>query len=311
MDLTVIIPVCNEEKNVTLLFNKIEKELENLNYEIIFINDGSSDNTEKVLNELYLKDSKHIKIIDFSRNFGKDAAIYAGLTYAKGKYSVIIDGDLQQDPKYLPKMYDFLENNPDYDVVAMTINKRENMNIFKKIGGSLFYFVVNKISYINFYKNASDFRMFRNNVKKAFLSLNESNRFSKGIFSWVGFKTKYMRYDVLNRQFGKTKFNYNNAIKYASSGIINYSNRLLLVPFKIGAVFSLVGFIALLCLIIISIIKKEIYNDFLWIISLITFFFGIIMLFQGITGAYLSILFQEVKNRPIYIIKNSKGIDNK
>ena len=309
MNLSIIIPIYNEKENIPIIINQIKDALRKLSYEIIFVNDGSVDNTEELLEELYLKNKKNLRVINFSRNFGKDAAIYAGLTYAKGKYTVIIDGDLQQNPHYLPEMYQFLEENPNYDVVAMVINKRKKMNFFKKIGSHLFYPTINKFSYVNFNKDTSDFRMFRENVKLSILSLKESNRFSKGIFSWIGFQTKYMKYNVENRQYGKTKYNFVKSCKYAFNGIINYSDKLLLLPFKLGIPTSIISFIILLYLIFLAIINKEVHT-FLLTIFLILFLFSILMIFLGILGCYLNVIFKEVKNRPIYIIKNTKGLND-
>ena len=172
MKLSIIVPMLNEAENVSKMYAQIKHSLKKVKYEIIFVNDGSVDNTEIELNKIYNADNS-VKIIHFSRNFGKDAAIYAGMEVANSEYTAIIDGDMQQHPKYLLEMYNYLEKNKACDQVCMVPAKRKNMSIIKRIGGKLFYKLINHISGIKFREDASDFRMFRNNVKKAVLSLKE------------------------------------------------------------------------------------------------------------------------------------------
>ena len=307
MQLSIIIPAYNEEGNIKKIYESIIKALKKVNYEIIFINDGSIDNTDIELVKLYDTDKKHVKTISFSRNFGKDAAIYAGLEYANGKYTSIIDADMQQDPKYLLEMYNFLERNADYDQVAMTIKKRKNIALFKRIGGNFFYKVINLLSNTEFKQNASDFRMFRENVKEAIISLKETNRFSKGIISWIGFNTKYMEYDVKSRYAGKTKFNFKKSINYAVEGITDYSDKPLKLATCTGLIMFIPSFICLLYIIIKSIIIKEVLNKFLMIIFLIISIGGFQLICIGIIGKYLYKSFIETKKRPIYIIKRKDG----
>lgn len=305
MQLSIIIPTYNEEGNVKALYETIKETLNNIKYEIIFINDGSKDQTEHNLNELYNKNND-IKIIHFSRNFGKDAAIYAGLKHASGEYTAIIDADMQQHPKYLLEMFNFLENNKNYDQVAMTIKKRKK-GIFSKLGSTFFYKLINKLSDIRFAEDASDFRMFRSYVKDAILSLPENNRFSKGIFNWVGFETKYMEYDVQKRLSGKSKFNFKNSLKYAIEGIVGYSTKPLRIATIIGLISSLSSFIYLLYLIIKTLIIGSDTPGFATIVCLILFIGGIQLICIGILGEYLAKTYLEVKNRPIYVSKDEKG----
>ncbi len=302
MKLSVIVPVFNEEENVHKVYMTIKKNLKDIKHEIIFVNDGSVDNTYKELDKIY-KLGSGIKIITFSRNFGKDAAIYAGMKNASGKYTAIIDGDMQQNPKYLIEMYDFLEKNKEYDQVCMLPNKRKNMSLVKRIGGHLFYKLMNRLSTIKFMEDASDFRMFNTSVKEAVLSLSENNRFSKGIFNWVGFNTKSMIYDVEPRLYGKTKFNFKRSVNYALIGIIDYAENPLNIFARLGLINLFGGFVLLIYLVIKSIILNELYMKFYLLLSVIFVLAGIIMLGISFICLYLSRMQVEIKKRPIYVIK--------
>lgn len=248
--ISVIIPTFNEEGNILELNKKLLNNLKNLDYELIYIDDGSNDNTLKKIKSIALKD-ENVKYISFSRNFGKESAMYAGLKYAKGDYICIIDSDLQQNPKYIVSMYEYLKDNDDVDQIAMVMKNRKNENIIKRNLKKIFYKTINKLSDINLIDGASDFRMFRRNVLNAILSLNEKNRFSKGIFSWIGFNTQYMYYDVEKRFSGKTKFNNKEQISYAIKGITNHSIKPLYLSTIIGTVISSISLIY----IIITIVK--------------------------------------------------------
>jgi len=296
MKLSIIIPVFNEEENIEKIYSEIIK-LFSFKYEIIFINDGSNDNTYNELEKLYKKDNKHIKVINFSRNFGKDAAIYAGLKYSCGEYNCIIDGDMQQSPKYLIDMIKYLDENKSCDSVAMCANSRKNEFFLKSFFIKLFYMFINLVSDIKFKKDAGDFRMFRNNVKDAILNVKEKTRFSKGIFNSIGFNTYYMQYDIDKRYSGKTKFNILNSFKYALRGIINYSNKPIIIGLIIGLILIIIG-------ILFEIINIEISNN------IILIFIGVIFLYLYIIGIYVYNLFIEVKDRPIYIIKSMLGIED-
>ena len=309
MKLSIIIPALNEEGNIDAVYKNIKNLFSTISYEIIFVNDGSTDKTYKVMESIYKGDKTHVRVINFSRNFGKDAAIYAGLEYALGEYTAIIDADMEQDPKYLIEMLSFLEKNPEYDQVAMSIEERISGSKFKKIGSKQFYKLINKLSDTKFDNDVSDFRMFRSYVKEAILSLKEKNRFSKGIFNWIGFNTKIMKYKVNKRLSGKTKFNTKKLVKYAIDGITNYSTRPLRFATVLGFITSGAGFIYLLYVIIKTLIAGIDTPGFATIVCLILFIGGIQLIAIGILGEYLSRTFIETKERPIYIAKNKLGFD--
>ncbi len=309
MKLDVIIPCYNEEGNIFLLNNKLKDILKDINYKLIYINDGSQDKTYEKLETIYNQDKEHIKVINFSRNFGKDAAIFAGMKYSNAKYCAIIDSDMQQNPKYLIKMLNFLEENPDYDQVAMINKERSNDNFFVKSLKKLFYKFINLISDTKFKEDASDFRMFSKSAKEAILNLGEINRFSKGIFSWIGFKTKYLEYKVEKRYSGKSNFNLTNSFKYAFNGIINFSTKPLRMATITGLLTSSISFIYFIIMLLETLIKGNDVPGYPSIICLILILGGINLLAIGIVGEYISKIYLEIKKRPIYITKNTLGFD--
>lgn len=309
MKLSIIIPMLDEEENADLIYNNIASIFDGIDIEMIFIDDGSQDKTYKVLQSLYKKDDKRVRVISFSRNFGKDAAIYAGLEHATGEYTAIIDADMEQNPNYLLKMLTFLDSNPDYDQVAMTIKKRKSGSFIKRLGAKIFYKCINALSDVKFVDDASDFRMFRTSVKNAILNMPEKNRFSKGLFAWAGFNTKYMEYDVGKRTKGKSKFNFRKSTKYAIDGIVGFSVKPLKLATIFGLITSMCGFIYLLYIIIKTLALGKDTPGFATIVCLILFIGGIQLLSIGILGEYISKMFIETKERPIYIVKKSLGFE--
>lgn len=308
MKLSVVIPCKNEDSNIVNLYNRLSEELKNTKYELIVIDDGSTDDTLKILKELYKKDMVHIKIISFSRNFKKEAAMLAGLRHATGDYISIIDGDLQHNPKYLTEMMEFLDNNPTYDQVAMVMKKRKEKK-FMVLCKKIFYKIINKLSDTHFEKDASDFRMFRKNVKDAIISLGEKNRFSKGIFSWVGFNTKYLEYDVEERVGGKSSFNFKNSLSYAIEGITSFSTK----PLKWSIGLGLINILIAIVIFIIKIIKffasSIKFSNFIILILLLLLISGVLFIMIGMIGLYVSQICLEVKGRPDYIIKEKIGFE--
>ena len=302
MKLSVIVPCKNEAGNVNKLNEKLQDVLKDINHEIIFIDDGSTDDT---LNEL--KKLKDIKIISFSKNFKKEAAIYAGLKYSKGEYTCIIDGDLQQDPKYLIRMIKELDKNEFYQVVM--VNKKRKEFFLNKFLKKIFYKLMNIISDVDFINGASDFRMFNGLVKNAILEMSEVNRFSKGLFSWIGFNTCYMEYDVLKRYSGKSKFNFKENIKYAFTGIIGFSIKPLKIATFFGILSSISSFIYFIILLIKTLIVGKDVPGYASILCVILLLGGIQLITIGILGEYLGRTYIEVKKRPIYLIKEKIGFD--
>lgn len=310
MKLSLIIPCFNEEKNIEPFFQKCLENLKNLKIEYIFINDGSKDSTLKSIKDLIKNNAKeNINCLNFSRNFGKEASILAGLKKAQGNYAAIIDADLQQHPKYIKKMYDFLVNNQDYDSVACYQEKRKESKIlifFKKI----FYKLINKLSDVPFYENASDFRMLNRKMIDAILSMEEYYRFSKGLFSYIGFNTYYMPYTVEKRLHGKSSWSFLKLCKYAINGIISFS----LAPLKLATWIGSVSFLASIIYLIVVICQKLFIgielNGYPTIVCLLLFFGGVQLIFIGIVGEYLGRTYMEVKKRPKYIIKDEIDKDN-
>ena len=305
MKLSIIIPCHNEEGNVHKIYDKILEEFKDTKIELIFIDDGSRDKTIEELEELYNRDKKRVRVISFSRNFNKEAAIYAGLVHSTGDYTCIIDADLQQNPKYLVEMINYLDDNPECDQVVMTKIKPID-NSFIKFCKRLFYNLIDSLSDTHFEKDASDFRMFRKSVTESILKMAEVNRFSKGIFSWLGYKTKYLQYEVEPRLIGKTKFNFKNSFKYALDGIVGYTVKPLLLSFYLG-LFILVGDIGYL---IFTIIRGSAAYEYSILIIIILFISSIQLIALGIIGEYLSKLYLEIKNRPIYIARKKLGFED-
>lgn len=308
MQLSIIVPCYNEEKNVTELTKKINETFKKKYiYEIIFINDGSKDNTLTELKKIATNKKLNIKIINFSRNFGKEAAIYAGLKEAKGNYVNIIDADLQQNPKYVLKMVNFLETHPEYDIITTYQKERKENKILKFFKRS-FYKIINKMSETEFINGASDFRTFRKNVVKSILEVNEYYRFSKGIFSWIGYNVYYMPYKVEKRFQGTTKWSFYNLFKYAINGIISFSTSPLHLATILGLFFSFLSIIYLIIVIIQKLLYQINIEGYATIVALILLLGGIQLLCIGIIGEYLARTYVETKKRPIYIAKEI--IDN-
>lgn len=314
MKLSIVIPCYNEENNVELIYNEIKNNFKKIkDYEIIFINDGSKDNTIGNLKHINKKAHENIKIINFSRNFGKEAAMYAGLKESRGEYVSIIDADMQQDPKLVLEMVEFLDKHQDYDSVATFQQERKEgkvLTFFK----DCFYKIINKMSETAFIQGASDFRTFRRTMVDSILSLGEYYRFSKGIFSWVGYNTYYMPYEVKERATGKTTWSFWKLFKYAIEGIVSFSTAPLRLATFIGLVSSFVSIIYLLVVIIQKIFFSIAVPGYATIVVLILLIGGLQLFSLGLLGEYVARTYVETKRRPIYIAKeiitNSKDEKN-
>lgn len=303
MKLSIIVPCKNEEGNVKNIYEKINESMKNIKYEIIYIDDGSEDNTLKILNTIYKCDKSHVKILSFSRNFGKEAAMLAGLQHSTGEYTCIIDGDLQQNPRYLLEMLDFLDKNSEYDEVAMVINKRKDERKIIILFKNIFYKLIDSLSDVHFENSASDFRMFRENVKNSIINMKEKNRFLKGLFSYAGFNIKYLPYEVEKRNSGKSSFDLKSSFNYAMEGILSFSTKPLKFAFIFGTTCLFASFIYLIILLAVFSNITSI-NILIYLFLLIS---GLQFIVVGIIGTYLSKIYIEIKDRPTYIIKEKIG----
>lgn len=300
MKLSLVVPCYNEEGNIKTFYNYVKEKYNNIkNYEMVFVNDGSRDNTFKELKEIST-DKKHVKVLSFSRNFGKEAAMLAGLKHAEGDYIAIIDADMQQDPMIVLDMLNILEKDENYDIVAAFQEKRREgklLSFFKKS----FYSIINNMSQVEFRQGASDFRLFRRCVVESILSLEEKNRFSKGIFSFVGYNTYYLPYVPEERNAGVSSFSFGKLLNYAISGIVSFSTKPLRIPIYLGITFFIATFITF----ILFLFNMEIV---LGLAVLMLFIGGLQFIVMGIMGEYLSQMHVESKNRPVYIIKDKINI---
>lgn len=314
MKLSFVIPCYNEEGNVLLMYEAIRTALAGKEYrdrvELVFINDGSRDGTRAALRKLHAErqGELHIKVVDFSRNFGKEAALYAGLSNAVGEYITIIDADLQQRPETALEMVDFLDGHPEYDCVAAFQQKRREgkvLTFFK----DCFYKIINRLTDITFVQGASDFRTMRRCMAESILSMKEYFRFSKGIFSWVGYETYYMPYEAQKRATGTSKWSFRKLFRYAISGIVSFTT----APLKFATVSGvLASFFALVYLVIVLIQKLAFGIDipgYATLVVLILFIGGIQLLMLGILGEYLAMIYVEGKHRPIYVAREVLGYE--
>lgn len=311
MKLSLICPCYNEEKNILPFVDSVAETFKDLkDYEIILINDGSTDETLRQMKKAGEEYSCNIKIINLSRNFGKEAAMYAGMEHCCGDLITIIDSDLQQDPEIAKKMVDILEARPEFDCVCAYQEARIE-NGFKRLCKKAFYKIANSATDIEFHDGASDFRTFRSYVKDAILSLGETNRFSKGIFSWVGFSTKYIPYIARERQNGKSSFNFFKLFRYAVNGIISFST----APLKLAGIVGSTAIFFSIIYSVITVIRKLVDNinvdGFTQLVILIAFLGGIQLFSVGIIGEYLAKNYIETKKRPVYIAKEIIDYDNK
>lgn len=305
--ISVIIPCYNEEEALPLFYKeitKVAKEMKEVDFEFIFVNDGSKDKTLIKLRQLAKKDTK-VKYISFSKNFGKEAAMYAGFEKAIGDFACIMDADLQDPPSLLPEMYKAITKEG-FDSVATRRVSRKGEPIIRSFFARMFYKLINKISKTDIVDGARDYRLMTRQMLDSILAMKEYNRFSKGIFGFVGFDTKWLPYENIERVAGETKWSFWKLFVYSLEGIIAFSTMPLIVSSIIGFVFCIIAFI----MIVVIIGKTMIFGDSVsgWpSLACIMFFIGGIQLFSiGVLGQYLSKTYLEVKNRPIYMIKETE-----
>ena len=304
MKLSLIVPCYNEADNVAAFHDAVITAFDGCgyDYEIIYINDGSKDATLHNLKKLHAAQKCPTKVISFSRNFGKEAGIYAGLEHADGEYISLIDADLQQRPEIVRDMVQILDEDPQYDVVAAYQDRRGEgkiLSFFKKS----FYAIINKLSKVQLQPEASDFRTFRRSVRDSILELAEYHRFSKGIFAWVGFETKFIPYTACQRHAGTTKWNFWKLLNYAIEGIIGYSTALLRLSTILGGVTAFASMLYLIVVVLQKLIWGIAVPGYASIIVLILLLGGIQLVCIGIIGEYVGRTFEQTKNRPVYIAK--------
>ena len=300
--LSIVVPCYNEEECVTMFLDEIQKTLVGFDYEVIFINDGSSDSTlEKIRN---LADSNpNVKYISFSRNFGKESAIYAGLVNATGNLVCVMDADLQHPPSLLPEMIETISEG--YDVAAARRVSKKGEPAANTLGSHLFYKLFNAISNLNLVEGATDYRVMTRQVSDAVLELSEYNRFSKGIFQWVGFETKWIEYENVERIAGDTTWSIWQLFKYSIEAIVAFTTVPLSISIFLGAIISVLAFIYLAFIVVKYLIYSDPVQGFATTMCTILLLGGIQLLSIGILGKYLEKTYKETKNRPIFIVKET------
>ncbi|HEP1819094.1 TPA: glycosyltransferase family 2 protein [Streptococcus suis] len=306
--ISVIVPCFNEEEAIPYFYKAMEKVRKEMGekFEYIFVNDGSKDGTLKVLRQLSGQDQA-VRYLSFSRNFGKEAALYAGLQAAKGDLVTVMDVDLQDPPEMLIEMKAMLEANADLDSVGTRRVSRDGEPPIRSFFAKLFYKLMNKISQVEVVDGARDFRLMRRHMVDAILSVSEYNRFSKGIFAWVGFETEYLPYKNVERVAGQTSWSFWKLLSYSIEGIINFSD----TPLNIASYTGFFTFLLSLVLMVIVVVKTLVFGDptIGWpsTICIILFLGGLQLMTIGILGKYLAKVFLETKKRPVYIVKEKSS----
>lgn len=305
--ISIIVPCYNEEKALPLFYKELEKNIKtfssDIDFEILFVNDGSKDNTLGIIKELSEKDNR-IKYVSFSRNFGKESAIFAGLENSSGDYVTLMDADLQDPPSLLPEMYKAVKEE-NYDAVGTRRVNRKGEPVIRSIFARIFYKLINHMTSFEMVDGARDYVFMKRIVANAIISLKEYNRYSKGLFSFVGFNVKWIEYKNVQRVAGETKWSFWKLTKYALEGITAFSTTPLLLSSVIGLVFCLVSFLLILAIIIKTLIFGDPTSGWPSLVCIIFMVSGIQLFSLGIIGQYLSKTYLEVKNRPIYIVKDT------
>ena len=303
--LSIVVPCYNEEETILSFYQevmKIKEQMPPLNFEFIFVNDGSSDNTLKQLKILENKDQKQVKYLSFSRNFGKEAALYAGLKHATGDLITVMDADLQDPPSLLPEMYRLITEQ-NYDCIGTRRKNREGEPKIRSFFAKKFYKIINKISDVQIVDGARDFRLMKRQMVDAILELQEYNRFSKGLFSWVGFDTFYLEYENVERQEGKSSWSFGQLFMYSLDGIIAFSEFPLIISAVVGMLSFVLAIIALIFIVVRALIFGDPTSGWPSLVCIILALGGLQLFCLGILGQYLGKTFLETKKRPIYILK--------
>ena len=305
--ITVIVPCYNEQEALHYYYEEMSRvmnEMKEVDFELLFINDGSKDKTLEVIRELASKDER-VKYISFSRNFGKEAAMYAGLEASVGDYVTLMDADLQDPPALLKQMYDYIKNEG-FDSVGTRRVTRKGEPPIRSFFARKFYKIINKMSDIEMVDGARDYRLMTRQVVDSIISLKEYNRYSKGLFSFVGFDTKWIEYENVERVAGETKWSFWKLFKYALEGITAFSTTPLIFSSILGLIFCFVAFIAIIFIIVKTLVYGDPTAGWPSMACIVVFVSGIQLFTIGIIGQYLSKTYLEVKHRPIYIIKETE-----
>jgi len=304
--ISIVVPCYNEEEALPIFYKEINKVMKKIktDFELIFINDGSKDKTIEILRKL-AKEDKKVRFVSFSRNFGKEAGILAGLKASNGDYIAIMDVDLQDPPELLVEMYETLQTK-EYDCVGTRSVSRNGYSFIRKLFTKMYYKIINKISKTPIVDGARDFRMMTRQMVDAVLSVEEYNRYSKGIFSWVGFNTKWIVFENSERVAGVSKWNFWKLFAYSLESIIGFSTMPLLISSVIGVLFCIISFIIIVFIIIRTLIYGDPVAGWPSLVCMIFFVSGIQLFCLGIMGQYLSKTYLETKKRPIYIVKETE-----
>lgn len=309
--LSIVVPCYNEQEVLPMFYDKITEvmngmteEHSELEYEVIFINDGSKDKTLEGLRK-YAKSDSHIRYISFSRNFGKEAGMFAGLEAAKGDYVVVMDADLQHPPEFLPKMYKYVSSG-EYDCATTRRVSREGESKIRSWFAVKFYQIMNKISQTEIVDGAQDFRFMTRQMVDAILSMKEYNRFSKGIFSWVGFRVKYIEYENVERAAGTTAWSFWSLFKYSIEGIVAFSTAPLAIASLLGIISCLIAFIMAIVIIVQKLTVGIEEAGYPTLACLILLFGGLQLFTTGILGQYLAKTYLESKKRPVYLVQETE-----
>ena len=305
--ISVVVPCYNEEESLPLFYEevcRVAKEMKYVEFEFLFINDGSKDSTLSILRDFAKKD-KRVRYISFSRNFGKEAGMYAGLSNATGDYVCIMDADIQDPPEMLIKMYELIEKE-NYDCVALYSSRHDDYSLLRKFFTSCWYKLIGAISSVPQQPGARDYRLMKRRMVDAIVDMGEYNRYTKGIFGFVGFNTKWIDYIPPQRVAGKSKFNFFKLFKYALEGILAFSTTPLVISAIIGLIFCLISFIVIIFIIWKTLVYGDPVSGWPSLACMIMFMGGLQLFFFGIMGMYLAKVYLEVKKRPIYISKETE-----
>ena len=307
--ISIVVPCYNEEESLPIFYDEFIKVVKQVkeDYELILVNDGSKDNTLKIIEDLSKKD-KHVVYLSFSRNFGKESAMYAGLCNAKGEYVAIMDADMQDPPSLLPQMIDIL-NKGEYDSVATRRVTRDGESKVRSWFARNFYKIINKISDADIVDGARDFRLMKRDMVDSIISMSEYNRFSKGIFGWVGFNTYWLPFENVERVAGTTKWSFWGLVKYAIGGIVNFSQAPLDIASWFGIFMTFVSFVMLVFIIVRKLIFGDPVAGWASTMCVIIFIGGIQLFCIGIMGQYVGKTYMEAKARPHYIVSKTNSKD--